>query len=176
MDFKTDKELYEKVQETKINDRLEYSDIKLIKAIKENDVIYVDLIVDYKCCEYVLNKYNQIIRGSNTKLKKYPCYWDHNYNDVRVERVSKISKFDKPSSNEVDLINTLLSFDIDDIELGEYRQKNKILSFFKDLLNADGMEGRISKNRGKSEIELFIFNDGWNVGDEKELYIWLSKK
>lgn len=71
MDFKTDKELYEKVQETKINDRLEYSDIKLIKAIKENDVIYVDLIVEYKCCEYVLNKYNQIIRGSNTKLKKY---------------------------------------------------------------------------------------------------------
>ena len=123
-----------------------------------------------------IEDWGMLKRIDNSKLKKYPCYWDHNYNDVRVERVSKISKFDKPSSNEVDLINTLLSFDIDDIELGEYRQKNKILSFFKDLLNADGMEGRISKNRGKSEIELFIFNDGWNVGDEKELYIWLSKK
>jgi hypothetical protein len=43
-----------------------------------------------------MEDWGMLKRIDNSKLKKYPRYWDHNYNDVRVERVSKIMKLCLP--------------------------------------------------------------------------------
>lgn len=71
MNFKNEKTLYDKVSETKVCEKLDFYDIKLINAEKIGSEIYVDMIVKYRCFEYVLNQFKQIVRGSNSVFKNY---------------------------------------------------------------------------------------------------------
>ena len=71
MNFKNEKLLYDKVCETKICEKFDFYDIKLINAEKHGSEIYVDIIVKYRCFEYILNQYKQIVRGSNSVFKNY---------------------------------------------------------------------------------------------------------
>ena len=47
------------------------NDVFIVSASKHGQQIFIDLKVNYSCYEYVLDQYNNITRGSNTKRKEY---------------------------------------------------------------------------------------------------------
>lgn len=119
-----------------------------------------------------IESWNALNSINKSNLKNYPCYWDHTYGGMRIEHVSKKPgiNIESPTPDIVTMLNTLLSFKINDLELGEYREKSTLFKFFKDLFNIDELNGRVNNHRGKTEIELSM-----SIG-KSELYIWLTRK
>lgn len=69
--YKNELELYDKVNETRMVSDVVCNNAFIVSASKHGQQIFIDLKVNYSCYEYVLDQYNNIIRGSNTKRKKY---------------------------------------------------------------------------------------------------------
>ena len=113
-----------------------------------------------------------------SKLKSYPCYWDDMYKKLRIEQIESMGLGNyewnkprhKPSSDLIKILNTFLSFKMDDVELGEYWNKNKIFLFFKSIFDIRSMEGRIRNLGNQKEMEIELYGDG------KELLIKLLSK
>lgn len=69
--YKTEIELYEKVFETKVVENFICNRIIITGAAKVGQEIFIDIEVSYNCFEYVVDQYNNIVRGSNSIKKEY---------------------------------------------------------------------------------------------------------
>lgn len=69
--FKTELELYDKANETKVIDDISCDNVIIVSASKQGRELYIDLKVNYSCFEYVLDQYNSVIRGSKVVRKNY---------------------------------------------------------------------------------------------------------
>lgn len=70
--YKTEIELYSKVDETKLIEDFSCDSAFIVSASRyEDSELYIDLKISYSCYEYVVDPFNKVIRGSKTKRKKY---------------------------------------------------------------------------------------------------------
>jgi hypothetical protein len=106
---------------------------------------------------------------NKTELKKYPLLWDQDW-------CSASNKYGlKYITDEyvLMLVNTLLSFNIKSLALGEYLKSNEIFKYFNSLFKNNIVEvnGHIRKFQGETEIKLDIISkDKWGIT------IWLEPK
>lgn len=105
---------------------------------------------------------------NKTELKKYSLLWDQDWCSV----TNKYGLKHVTDEYVLMLVNTLLSFNIKSLDLGEYLKSNEIFKYFNSLFkNIVEMNGRIRKFQGETEIKLDIISkDKWGIT------IWLEPK
>lgn len=114
------------------------------------------------------DRYMKLDHMNKSELKKYPLLWDQ----VNCGVTNKYGLKYVADEYVLMLVNTLLSFNIKSLDLGEYLKSNEIFkylnSLFKDIVKVNG---RIRKFQGETEIELNIISK-----DKWEITIWLEPK
>ena len=69
IDYKVKRDLYESVNEKNILEDVDFYDVKLTRFKKCGKEIIAELTIKYTCLEYVIDKNNRVVRGSNTEYK-----------------------------------------------------------------------------------------------------------
>ena len=155
------KTLYESLLDN-IDDLEKGTDLNVLNVKRQNTIgskYRVTLIEDLNV---KLNHINKV------ELKKYPLLWDQDWCSV----TNKYGLKHVTDEYVLMLVNTLLSFNIKSLDLGEYLKSNEIFKYFNSLFkNIVEVNGRIRKFQGETEIKLDIVSK-----DKWEITIWLEPK
>ena len=150
-------------------DGLENKSDIIIKRQNTIGAKYKVILIEDRDIKLIEDRDIKLDHINKTELKKYPLLWDQDWCSVSNKYGLKYIT----DEYVLMLVNTLLSFNIKSLALGEYLKSNEIFKYFNSLFKNNIVEvnGRIRKFQGETEIKLDIISkDKWGIT------IWLEPK